>query len=195
MTFLEILTLTKPYGGSRAWIWSCRYYILMANFLVMALVPFTLLVGLNFKLYRTVQVWIEKRQKPKITKDVCRPIEKWFPFQESGARSVRKKRAREKREQKIASLLILLVIVFGCCNVVRQSSSTSSTLTSYSSYNFSLILLTSTSLFVQTSPWFIHLREMLSPFFFFLALFWVENGRSQSLRPAMLDIGFGQRII
>ena len=124
----------------------------MANFLVMALVPFTLLVGLNFKLYRTVQVWIEKRQKPKITKEVWRPIEKWFPFQESGAHCVRKKRAREKREQKIASLLILLVIVFGCCNVVRQSSSTSSTLTSYSSYNFSIILLTSTSLFVQTSP-------------------------------------------
>ena len=164
----------------------------MANFLVMALVPFTLLVGLNFKLYRTVQVWIEKRQKPKITKEVWRPIEKWFPFQESGAHCVRKKRAREKREQKIASLLILLVIVFGCCNVVCQSSST---LTSYSSYNFSLILLTSTSLFVQTSPWFIHLREMLSQFSFFLALFWVENGRSQSLTPAMLDIGFGQRII
>ena len=136
MAFLK-KNLTKPDGGSRAWIWSCRYYILMANFLVMALVPFTLLVGLNFKLYRTVQVWIEKRQKPKITKEVWRPIEKWFPFQESGAHCVRKKRAREKREQKIASLLILLVIVFGCCNVVRQSSSTSSTLTSYSSYNFS----------------------------------------------------------
>ena len=28
----------------------------MANFLVMALIPFSLLVGLNFKLYRTVQV-------------------------------------------------------------------------------------------------------------------------------------------
>ena len=60
MAFLKLPTLTKPDGGSRAWIWSCRYYILMANFLVMALVPFTLLVGLNLKLYRTVQVWIEK---------------------------------------------------------------------------------------------------------------------------------------
>ena len=166
MTFLEILTLTKPYGGSRAWIWSCRYYILMANFLVMALVPFTLLVGLNFKLYRTVQVWIEKRQKAKITKEVCRPIEKWFPFQESGARSVRKKRAREKREQKIASLLILLVIVFGCCNVVRQSSSTSSTLTSYSSYNFSLILLTSTSFFSDFSIIDPLTRNAISSLFF-----------------------------
>ena len=38
-----------------------RYYILMANFLVMALVPFTLLVGLNFKLYRTVQVCLTLR--------------------------------------------------------------------------------------------------------------------------------------
>jgi len=74
--------------------WYTRYYILMANFLVMALVPFSLLVGLNFKLYRTVQ------ESGKIRND-------------------QKKRSREKREQKIASLLILLVIVFGCCNVVK----------------------------------------------------------------------------
>ena len=68
----------------------------MANFLVMALVPFTLLVGLNFKLYRTVQVWIEKRQKPKITKEVWRPIEKWFSL--SGVRSTLcKKEASERK--------------------------------------------------------------------------------------------------
>ena len=99
----------------------------MANFLVMALIPFSLLVGLNFKLYRTLQVnfapiWSAEAKSQYSA--VYQLIISWqwhqLAAQESGKirNGEKKKRSREKREQKIASLLILLVIVFGCCNVV-----------------------------------------------------------------------------
>jgi len=69
-----------------------RDYILIANFIGMALIPFVILAVLNFKLYRKIK--------------------------DSGDRS-QKTSVRQKRDQKIASLLILIVTVFGCCNLVR----------------------------------------------------------------------------
>ena len=69
-----------------------RDYILIANFLVMALIPFILLSVFNYLLFRTIQ--------------------------ESGKKN-RKTTTRQKRDQKIAAILILVVLVFGCCNFVR----------------------------------------------------------------------------
>jgi hypothetical protein len=69
-----------------------RDYILIANFLVMALNPFLLLAVLNYLLFRTIQ--------------------------DSGKKN-RKTTTRQKRDQKIAAILIFVVLVFGCCNFVR----------------------------------------------------------------------------
>ena len=69
-----------------------RDYILIANFLMMALIPFLLLALLNYMLFRTIQ--------------------------DSGKKN-RKTTTRQKRDQKIATILILVVLVFGCCNFVR----------------------------------------------------------------------------
>ena len=69
-----------------------RDYILIANFLVMALIPFLLLAVLNYLLFRTIQ--------------------------DSGKKN-RKTTTRQKRDQKIAAILIFVVLVFGCCNFVR----------------------------------------------------------------------------
>ena len=86
---------------------SPRDYILIANFVGMALVPFLLLAALNFKLYATIKVLT-----------TTRPIITLFIFEESGAKN-QKRTHRQKRDRQIASLLILLVIVFGSCNIVR----------------------------------------------------------------------------
>ena len=69
-----------------------RDYILIANFLLMALIPFLLLALLNYLLFKTIQNSGKKNQKTT---------------------------TRQKRDQKIAAILILIVVVFGCCNFVR----------------------------------------------------------------------------
>ena len=69
-----------------------RDYILIANFLMMALIPFLLLAILNYMLFRTIQLSGKKNKKTT---------------------------TRQKRDQKIAAILILIVLVFGCCNFVR----------------------------------------------------------------------------
>ena len=88
---------------------SDRDYILIANFVGMALLPFLLLAALNFKLYATIRVFVISSTTVIIT-DV--------PFKESGAKN-QKTTHRQKRDRQIASLLIILVIVFGVCNIVR----------------------------------------------------------------------------
>ena len=80
---------------------SDRDYILIANFVGMALLPFLLLAALNFKLYATIRVFLISSTTVIIT-DV--------PFKESGAKN-QKTTHRQKRDRQIASLLIILVIV------------------------------------------------------------------------------------
>ena len=69
-----------------------RYYILLANFLVMALAPLVILSVLNTLLYRAVR--------------------------RARGRTVRGQR-RDQRDQAIAIILAGIVIVFAFCNVFR----------------------------------------------------------------------------
>ena len=69
-----------------------RDYILLANFVVMTLLPFLLLSVFNFLLFRTIR---------------------------ASGRVNQKSTSRQRRDQKIAAILILLVTVFGSCNFVR----------------------------------------------------------------------------
>ena len=69
-----------------------RDYILLANFVVMTLLPFLLLSVFNFILFRTIR---------------------------TSGRVNQKSTSRQRRDQKIAAILILLVAVFGSCNFVR----------------------------------------------------------------------------
>ena len=91
-----------------------RDYILIANFVGMALLPFLLLALANFKLYATIKVFLSKWSW---SSDI-QSIDHIIFFQESGRRN-QKTSHRQKRDRQIASLLILLVIVFGSCNIVR----------------------------------------------------------------------------
>ena len=70
-----------------------RYYILLANFIVMALVPLLILSVLNTLLYKAVS--------------------------RSGSIQARRSSRRNKRDQSIALILIGIVIVFAFCNVFR----------------------------------------------------------------------------
>ena len=68
-----------------------KYYILLANFLVMTLLPFLLLIITNSLIYRTV--WLTSRNR-------------------LSARRLR-------RNRKIATVLFLIVLMFILCNFSR----------------------------------------------------------------------------
>ena len=68
----------------------CRDYILIANFVIMVLLPFLLLCILNSRLYHFIS-----KNTIKVTT------------------------IRQKRDQRIATILIVIVGVFGCCNIPR----------------------------------------------------------------------------
>ncbi|XP_023336275.1 FMRFamide receptor [Eurytemora carolleeae] len=70
-----------------------RYYILLANFFMMGLLPFIILAVTNFLLYKTVT---------------------------SSSTLASRATARQKRDQSIAKMLVFIVVVFVCCNVVRM---------------------------------------------------------------------------
>ena len=76
-------------------IWSTRLgrdYILIANFIGMALIPVILLSVFNYRLFRKIQL--------------------------SGQRN-KKTTTRQARDHKIAAMLIFVVLVFTLCNSVR----------------------------------------------------------------------------
>ena len=70
-----------------------RYYILVANFVVMVLIPFIILSVLNTMLYKAV----------KRTGSVYK-----------------KTTSRQRRDQSIAVILAAIVVVFAFCNVFRM---------------------------------------------------------------------------
>jgi len=69
-----------------------RYYILLANFFTMGLLPFVILAVTNFLLYS---------------------------FISKASLVMSRATARQKRDQSIAMMLVLIVVVFGCCNSIR----------------------------------------------------------------------------
>ena len=70
-----------------------RYYILLANFLVMALIPLLIMSVTNTLLYREVR--------------------------RSGSIQLRRSLRRNQRDKSIALILIGIVIVFAFCNAFR----------------------------------------------------------------------------
>ena len=70
-----------------------RYYILLANFIVMALVPLLIMSVLNSRLYKAVR--------------------------RSGNIQARRSLRRNQRDKSIALILIGIVIVFAFCNAFR----------------------------------------------------------------------------
>ena len=69
-----------------------RDYILLANFLVMAFIPFLILTAINSMLYRT------------ITKSTTANM---------------RSSSRQKRDLSIAMILVGIVVVFVICNIFR----------------------------------------------------------------------------
>ena len=70
-----------------------RYYILVANFVVMVLIPFIILSVLNTMLYKAVK--------------------------RTGS-MYKKTTSRQRRDQSIAVILAAIVVVFAFCNVFRM---------------------------------------------------------------------------
>ena len=70
-----------------------RYYILVANFVVMVLIPFIILSVLNTMLYKAVK--------------------------QTGS-MYKKTTSRQRRDQSIAVILAAIVVVFAFCNVFRM---------------------------------------------------------------------------
>ena len=70
----------------------CRDYVLIANFLMMMLLPFLLITVLNTRMYRMIR---------EVSRRNCRMTK------------------RQRRDRKVAMLLMTVVIVFFCCNSIR----------------------------------------------------------------------------
>ena len=70
----------------------CRDYVLIANFVMMVLVPLLTLSTLNWHIHRFITVF---------------------------SRSIVNTSSRQKRDQRIAAILIIIILVFTCCHVPR----------------------------------------------------------------------------